>query len=318
MFKCPLESSYFFDVASLQPARLRLGIFENQIAQATDDRSEAEKAQLGRRWSTSPMYLEENRHGRDIDRGLDPKAEELGREYASLLQSSGIDPVLARYFAVIHLRDPLYLEARDGNPDAVTPENVHLSLLASFYSHVRLKVPEPKSPHHGWRVEFRPMELQPTEFANAAILVFLNLLKQALAWLGPEVQLWMPLELVEENIQRAHARDAVIEQMFWFPKNPLQGANGEAPTPRHDSTSRSAVEMTISEIVNGNAGTFPGLLPLVRRYLDFVRQRATGEEPTPAAWMRRFVQKHPSYKKDSVVGPYICYDMLREMAHATG
>ena len=36
-------------------------------------------------------------------------------------------------------------------------------------------------------------------------------------------------------------------------------------------------------------------------YIDLVVQRATGELPTPAAWIRTFVQSHPAYKHDSVV-----------------
>ena len=31
---------------------------------------------------------------------------------------------------------------------------------------------------------------------------------------------------------------------------------------------------------------------------------------TTARWMREFVQKHPDYKKDSVVSERICYDLM--------
>lgn len=34
---------------------------------------------------------------------------------------------------------------------------------------------------------------------------------------------------------------------------------------------------------------------------------------TPAAYYRRFIRAHPSYKFDSVVGPEICYDLAREV-----
>jgi glutamate--cysteine ligase catalytic subunit len=304
----------------------------NQVAQAVDDRPDSERLRLGKRWSTSPMYLSDRNHILETNGGLPSETKELSRESAEFLQSHGLDPVLARYLATICLRDPLYLEAKDGNPDEVTPEAVHLSLMASFWSHIRLKIPEPNSPQHGWRVEFRPMELQPTEFANAALLLFLNLLKQTFSWLGPEVNLWMPLKLVEENMERAHARNAVIEKRFWFPKNPLQDVNQHPPVARDDSNSIPAVELTINEIVNGKMGFFPGLVPLVKRYLnasidsnaaergmvekylEYIQERASGRKPTPAAWMRQFVRKHPNYMKDSRVGSDICYDMLCEIA----
>jgi glutamate--cysteine ligase catalytic subunit len=34
---------------------------------------------------------------------------------------------------------------------------------------------------------------------------------------------------------------------------------------------------------------------------------------TPAAWIRDFVQKHPSYKQDSVVSADINYDLLTKL-----
>lgn len=45
-------------------------------------------------------------------------------------------------------------------------------------------------------------------------------------------------------------------------------------------------------------------------YLDFIHKRATGEILTGAAWMRKFVMSHPSYKHDSIVPQDIIYDML--------
>lgn len=37
---------------------------------------------------------------------------------------------------------------------------------------------------------------------------------------------------------------------------------------------------------------------------------ALGELLTTAQWIRLFVETHPDYKKDSVVGEKICYDLL--------
>ena len=52
--------------------------------------------------------------------------------------------------------------------------------------------------------------------------------------------------------------------------------------------------------------------------LKFYRQKsdtnpflaAAGELLTTAQWMRRFVEVHPDYKKDSVVSETICYDLM--------
>lgn len=84
----------------------------------------------------------------------------------------------------------------------------------------------------------------------------------------------------------------------------------------------------MEEIFCGKSDYFPGLLPLVYAYLDyincdaqtykrlseylnFIEKRATGELITPATWIRRFVSSHPDYKQDSVVPPSVAYDLLQ-------
>jgi len=86
-------------------------------------------------------------------------------------------------------------------------------------------------------------------------------------------------------------------------------------------------EMTLAEIMMGKADYFPGLIPLIRAYLDYIRcdaftlarvkqylslieKRAKGELVTPATWMRKFVAEHPDYKKDSVISEEIAYDLM--------
>jgi glutamate--cysteine ligase catalytic subunit len=85
--------------------------------------------------------------------------------------------------------------------------------------------------------------------------------------------------------------------------------------------------MTMAEIFLGKADYFPGLLPLVYAYLDyincdaatykrlseylnFIEKKATGELITTATWARRFVQSHPDYKQDSVIPPSVAYDLM--------
>ena len=85
--------------------------------------------------------------------------------------------------------------------------------------------------------------------------------------------------------------------------------------------------MTMKEIMTGKGDYFPGLIPLVRayldhtncddvsndrisEYLDFIEKRATGELMTPATWLRNFVRSHPAYKGDSVVSQEIAHDLV--------
>ncbi|CAM9989112.1 unnamed protein product, partial [Choristocarpus tenellus] len=74
-------------------------------------------------------------------------------------------------------------------------------------------------------------------------------------------------------------------------------------------------------------GEFPGLIPLVHAYLEYIaadpatikrvegylehlRRRAAGEVMTTAAWIRKFVVSHPSYGGDSRITEEIAYDLM--------
>jgi len=62
------------------------------------------------------------------------------------------------------------------------------------------------------------------------------------------LELTIPISQVDENMKRAHHRDSVRQEKFYF---------------RAGDQSRM---MSINEIING-VNEFPGLVPLVRRYL---------------------------------------------------
>merc|ERR1719354_1419511 len=101
----------------------------------------------------------------------------------------------------------------------------------------------------------------------------------------------------------------------------------KSPVAPGSDEENSYEEMTMKEIMTGKGDYFPGLIPLVRayldyincddvahsqitKYLDFIEQRAKGELMTPATWMRKFVKNHPAYNGDSVVNQEIAFDLM--------
>jgi hypothetical protein len=185
----------------------------------------------------------------------------------------------------------------------------------------------------GWRVEFRPMEVQFSDFENAAFTVVVMLCARVILFF--DLSLYIPMSKVDENMTRAHARDAVLKQKFYFRKNlvPLQAQcsppNGtvEAEAGKKEEEWE---EMTIAEILLGKGENFPGLVPLIWAYLDVIQidpdtravvndyidivvQRARGNLPTPARWMRDFVHKHPAYEHDSKVSDEMQKDLIEEI-----
>lgn len=168
---------------------------------------------------------------------------------------------------------------------------------------MRFKPPPPNS-SIGWRVEFRPCEVQITDFENAAIVCFVVLLTRVI--LSYKLNLLIPISKVDENMARAQKRDAVRNEKFTFRRDITSSSCD--PDNRDEFT-----EYTVDEIINGKEGVFPGLVPLVnsylasmngdadtyctiQRYLKFIQRRASGELLTTAAWLRKEVTTHPEYK----------------------
>jgi len=240
--------------------------------------------------------------------------------YATLV-AAGIDGQLAKHVAHLFVRDPLVIYSeRIHIPDSTSTDHFE-NIQSTNWQTVRWK-PPPVGTNIGWRVEFRSMEVQLTDFENAAYTVMAVLISRVL--LAFRLNLYVPLSKVDENMAEAHKRNAAVEGKFWFRKHmAAQGTDGEEDD--------EVQLMTIHEILTGKGDDFPGLLPIVFAYLDHVgcdqqtrdtvrryahllERRATGELDTTAKWMRDFVQGHPSYKQDSVVSQEVAHALMRACA----
>ena len=256
-------------------------------------------------------------------------------EHFDRLTKSGVDPVLAQHVAHLFARDPLVIFEDRVNIDDRTASDHWESLQSTNWQTVRWKPPpshkglmDTRSEGHiGWRVEFRSMEIQMTDFENAAFVVFIVLLSRVI--LGLELNTYIPISKLDENMRTAHKRDAVLTEKFWFRSNlmPDEVERSSAYWTASDPRPNSCELMTVEEILTGKGRDFPGLIPLCRTYLDFVGcdsvtrakvdqyldficLRARGELMTNAAWMRAFVSAHPDYKHDSRVSQSVAYDLL--------
>ena len=83
------------------------------------------------------------------------------------------------------------------------------NIQSTNWNSVRWKPPPPAhgptDPRIGWRTEFRTMEIQLTDFENAAFTVFVVLLTRII--LAFDLHLYIPISKLNENMARAHARD---------------------------------------------------------------------------------------------------------------
>ena len=266
------------------------------------------------------------------------------------LMSGGMDDRLATHFAHLFIRDPIVIFAEDLEELDLNKTDHFENLQSTNWQHIRFK-PPPAENDIGWRVEFRPMEIQMTDFENAAFSVFMVLITRAI--LSFDLNFYIPIARTTENMETAHARDAVNNEKFYFRKDPFArrhaprhsspshkgGPNGSGasspgtstpPTPVLGPVEDEYERMSIADIINGcsSPSGFPGLIPLVEsyldsvnvdvetrcllaEYLDLIRRRADGRLWTNAKWIRDFVAKHDEYKGDSVVSEKMSFDVVK-------
>lgn len=232
------------------------------------------------------------------------------------LREGGIDHLLAQHIAHLFIRDSVSLFSEKVHQNDKEDTDHFENIQSTNWQTMRFKPPPPNSTI-GWRVEFRPCEIQLTDFENAAIVCFIVLLTRVI--LSYKLNFLIPISKVDDNMQRAQQRDASRSQKFWFRKDitgtPVTtNGNSTAASQNGDAGDSSAEYelMTIDQIINGK-DSFPGLVPLInsylssmdvdtdthctiRQYLKLIQQRAAGKLLTMASWIRNEVLTHPEYK----------------------
>jgi glutamate--cysteine ligase catalytic subunit len=280
---------------------------------------------------------------------LNDAGDALDADALAIMEARGVDKVLAKHIASMFTRDPLVIF-----DDAIHLNNSEVldhfdNVQSTNWNTVRWKAPAlnigfesaitgkkqfsgKEGP--GWRVEFRPLELQLTDFENAAFSILTVLLSRAV--LADGYKFYMPISLVDKNMERAQVKDAVKNQKFFFPKKAFEKhegvvcCNSKAALAVGDRANKDElVELSIDELFNGvDELNFPGFIPLVLTYLDkigtdsltkgrllpylnLLKLRASGELPTTARWMRDFVEKHPQYKNDGRLNSAVADDLIK-------
>ncbi|ODN93544.1 hypothetical protein L198_05409 [Cryptococcus wingfieldii CBS 7118] len=297
------------------------------IVSSTDDRTEDEKKDAKvrcrlwhcsklPRWHSVNMYIANDDKNKP-EYGIEVPTNAQARKR---LLEHGIDNKMADHIAHLFIRDPLIQMSELVNQDD-SKSTLHFDgINTGTWPSVRFKPPPPDSTI-GWRVEIRTMEIQMTDFENAAFSIFVVLLTRAITSL--KLNFYIPISKVDENMERAHQRNAAATKTFVFRKNIFPFENSS------DSEAKDDIQdMSLNDIINGDGAGFPGLMGVVEkylktvdadektmdglgRYLDFIKLRAKGDLMTPASWIRNFITSHPDYKQDSIVSDEINYDLVK-------
>lgn len=248
----------------------------------------------------------------------------VNKKVSDELSASGMDEVLTHHFAHLFIRDPLVIFSERIDQDNKLENDHFENIQLTNWQTLRFKPPalyedgaqgEGKP---GWRVEFRPMEIQLTDFENAAYSVFLALASKAFLKWTPDM--YIPISQIDENMATAHGVDAAVDAKFWF-KNPnstrlhdeFQGydlswfdrfrndgndllvdngvyLNGyENTNGGASSEPGNENKMTANEIINGTA-EFPGLIRMVIKLI--------ATELVPASWQNTSRHLKEDFVKD--------------------
>ncbi len=154
------------------------------------------------------------------------------------------------------------------------------------------------------------MEVMLTADENAAFSLIIHLITRAMTYFQ-DLNFLMPISLVNENFERAHANDALRTKKFYWRTNVL--GNEEAVID----------QLSIHEILFGK-GSYKGLFNLMEERIEVNEQTVglikslktllekltTGKKLTLAQYMRKFIMGHPEYKRDSILPKKVMDDLM--------
>ncbi|CAB4254579.1 similar to Saccharomyces cerevisiae YJL101C GSH1 Gamma glutamylcysteine synthetase catalyzes the first step in glutathione (GSH) biosynthesis [Maudiozyma barnettii] len=232
---------------------------------------------------------------------------------------------LAKHFAHLFIRDPIAIYEESINQDNMTSTNHFENIQSTNWQTLRFKVPNQNAvPSNkcapGWRIEFRPLDVQITDFENAAYANFIFLITEAILILGENLNPYLKMSHVWENMDKAHSMDAIIKEKFHWKDT-------------FNTESSTTSLMSINEIFhNSKSGIFATFINpilmyrgLVNKewqelkesanyqrlyyYLKVISDRASGKTVSVARFIRNLIISHPDYKQDSQISELINYDL---------
>eukprot|EP01054_Gregarina_sp_Poly1_P002858 Gregarina_sp_Poly_1__2857@NODE_1799_length_3305_cov_756_496603_g1169_i0_p1_GENE_NODE_1799_length_3305_cov_756_496603_g1169_i0NODE_1799_length_3305_cov_756_496603_g1169_i0_p1_ORF_typecomplete_len778_score100_50GCS/PF03074_16/7_5e127GCS2/PF04107_13/11GCS2/PF04107_13/0_18S1/PF00575_23/0_13_NODE_1799_length_3305_cov_756_496603_g1169_i09143247 len=304
------------------------------LEQGCDCRSEDELNLLKQsRYGVVPMYIGNSQYLKEHISELNDIDVPINKEAYEQLKAAKMDDILATHFAHLWVRDPLVIFRDRLDLDNNTHVDHFENIQSTNWNSVRFK-PPPVSldgktrPKIGWRVELRTPDLQISDFENAVLCCFAQLL--CLAILREGWRFYIPISQVLANMNAAHRRDAAVKERFYFRRDlsTLEGEDGVT-----SELSSLVFRMTLREIFLGSNRTlFEGLIPMLdkfvsnewrnqrcsrnavekyRIYANYIRQKVLGQAWSDAKVIRHMVRSSPLYDGDSIISPEMNYELCK-------
>uniref|UniRef100_A0A914PDJ8 Glutamate--cysteine ligase n=1 Tax=Panagrolaimus davidi TaxID=227884 RepID=A0A914PDJ8_9BILA len=224
----------------------------NIISQGTDDRTPEERSKDGK------FYIEKSRYDcfscylHETSQPFNDIKVKYNKKHFQQLLAVGVEEPIAQHIAHMFIRDPLIVLEDHIKEDYEEGCTDHFDLLqCSVWNNMRFKPPPNDNSEIGWRVEFRPTEIQLTDFENAALSCFVVLLTRVI--ISYNLVFVTNISKVNENMQRAVKRDAILNEKLQF-RNKLvtceMTKDGKRKVRENGENEVSTAEMTVNEIIN--------------------------------------------------------------------
>jgi glutamate--cysteine ligase catalytic subunit len=248
-------------------------------------------------------------------------------EHVRYLMEEGLDEKLAYHISALFVRDPIVAFDSDFAEDADDGSSVAQfeGLNSTNWNSMRFKPPPSNDSSIGWRVEFRTPDIQLTDFENSALTMLIVMIQNVIN--NFDVDFIQPVTQIDENMDKAYLRDALLTQKFkvktsilahgveGHTSNDLEASNFQKSklNPSQERAEETFEELYIHELLEGKPSVgYYGLYPLfeefmtlkkfpqekkqeINMYLQFLLARAKGEVKTDAKFIRDFVMNHPDY-----------------------
>ena len=326
----------FLSLSSSAPIhRGKLSDYDNRwiiISQSVDDRTEEERNPQSDKYIYKSRYSPIYSYIGKVNKYYNnyPKFP-INQDYYNQFIESGISENLATHFCNLLVRDPLVIFDKKINiiddNDMTHFENIN----SSNWNSLRFKLPRPADKEHSYKIEIRTSDLQLTPFENTSMIHFIVNLYNII--LKQNCNFIIPITKVDQNYENAYCNDAINKQKFWWRINCFDDININEDNFDFKKDEEENIKLlTINEILNGvKEYNYPGLIPMIKKeinnnpnynenirenllkFANHMEKKAKGEIWTDAKYIRKFINEHPKYNKDSIITEEINYDLINHL-----
>ena len=203
----------------------RWDIFERATDKRSSNEVDPESSEFKKkpRFSSASRYISNHAYVKDFHNDLLEHEIKQCLTSLTLVNSAELDDARFSSYIASHLAfTPLEASPSQQTveifrtQEAPEPESSNAldKLIETDFNAIGLKPGKTADGKVCWRIEFRAMDIQLTDFENAALTIAMGMIANVINTF--DLDFVLPISLVDENMKRAHLRDALTQGTFWW------------------------------------------------------------------------------------------------------